>query len=470
MALHFVATIPDDMRLGDVYTVNIGTTAPVVVFGRRALYDELIWDKDGGFSGNWVDRSSMSGDGTSGYVFVLGRRATSTAGLSLYFGDGVVSGGGPAPTGDVTGPGSATDNAVVRFDGTTGKLVQTSLVTVSDAGSIAVPSGQTVGGRDLAADGSKLDGVEAGAQVTSFSRVSSALAAASSAVSFNAKNLSSVADPVSAQDAATKAWCTASFAAIGGGGSGSSWQTLLDLNLSQEANFTFVDGANSWKGLTWTGKNIASGADIFAVVNGTGLKIDTNAVASDFYTGVDTAPQIYLTLDQISGFDAKRSKLRITSQLQLTNSNINYELSFIGVAVVPYVGGQRGLWGYRRGFDSSFASMPFVINGGAVSSSNTAGTETHDVCEMTWNSWDRVQWTTKLGTQAASAANSAEFVFSSTPPRADYMYGGTGMRTPSTTHYLTTSSALALMFCAYPVNTTNSFYAVLTRLRVEYFL
>ena len=39
---------------------------------------------------------------------------------------------GTIGTGDVVGPASATDNAVVRFDGTTGKLVQNSAVTVAD--------------------------------------------------------------------------------------------------------------------------------------------------------------------------------------------------------------------------------------------------------------------------------------------------------------------------------------------------
>ena len=38
-----------------------------------------------------------------------------------------------ATGGDVTGPASATDNAVVRFDGTTGKLVQNSVVTIADS-------------------------------------------------------------------------------------------------------------------------------------------------------------------------------------------------------------------------------------------------------------------------------------------------------------------------------------------------
>jgi hypothetical protein len=40
----------------------------------------------------------------------------------------------PSAGGDVVGPASATDNAIARFDTTTGKLIQNSTVTVSDAG------------------------------------------------------------------------------------------------------------------------------------------------------------------------------------------------------------------------------------------------------------------------------------------------------------------------------------------------
>jgi len=58
-------------------------------------------------------------------------------GEALLFGINVSyaanSGGG---SGDVTGPGSATDNAVVRFDSTTGKVVQNSAVIVDDSGNI----------------------------------------------------------------------------------------------------------------------------------------------------------------------------------------------------------------------------------------------------------------------------------------------------------------------------------------------
>jgi len=45
--------------------------------------------------------------------------------------------GTPSGSGDVVGPSSATDNAIARFDTTTGKLIQNSVVTVSDTGAIS---------------------------------------------------------------------------------------------------------------------------------------------------------------------------------------------------------------------------------------------------------------------------------------------------------------------------------------------
>lgn len=45
-------------------------------------------------------------------------------------------GSGNVPEGVVIGPDSSTDNAIVRFDGTTGKLIKDSGVTVNDAGNL----------------------------------------------------------------------------------------------------------------------------------------------------------------------------------------------------------------------------------------------------------------------------------------------------------------------------------------------
>lgn len=62
-----------------------------------------------------------------------------------------------AGTGDVVGGASSTDNAIARYDGTTGKLIQNSVVTVDDTGNLAgvgtintkaLPTGDIIGSSD----------------------------------------------------------------------------------------------------------------------------------------------------------------------------------------------------------------------------------------------------------------------------------------------------------------------------------
>jgi hypothetical protein len=46
-----------------------------------------------------------------------------------------------AGSGDFVGPGGSTDNAIVRFDSTTGKLGQNSSITIGDTGALGLPDG-----------------------------------------------------------------------------------------------------------------------------------------------------------------------------------------------------------------------------------------------------------------------------------------------------------------------------------------
>jgi hypothetical protein len=67
-----------------------------------------------------------SADGSNGQVLTTNGSAT----LSW------TTAGGGGGTGDVVGPASATDNAITRFDQTTGKLIQNSTVILDDSGTI----------------------------------------------------------------------------------------------------------------------------------------------------------------------------------------------------------------------------------------------------------------------------------------------------------------------------------------------
>ena len=71
----------------------------------------------------------------------IGELAVNLADQKLYSknasGTVILVGQGVSGTGDVVGPSSATDNAVARFNSTTGKLIQNSVVTVDDTGNVA---------------------------------------------------------------------------------------------------------------------------------------------------------------------------------------------------------------------------------------------------------------------------------------------------------------------------------------------
>lgn len=80
---------------------------------------------------------------TSGNL-IAGELAINTADGILYYEDS----GGTVQTiatkagasGDVVGPASATDNAIARYDLTTGKLIQNSGVTIDDSDNVTLPA------------------------------------------------------------------------------------------------------------------------------------------------------------------------------------------------------------------------------------------------------------------------------------------------------------------------------------------
>jgi hypothetical protein len=116
--------------------------------GDWAVYNGSIWQKVdntetvtsvNGQVGAVVLTTTNIAEGTNEYFTTARARTSVSAGTGISYDNltGVITNSSPSLGGDVVGPASATDNAIARFDLTTGKLIQNSVVTVSDTGAIA---------------------------------------------------------------------------------------------------------------------------------------------------------------------------------------------------------------------------------------------------------------------------------------------------------------------------------------------
>jgi hypothetical protein len=101
--------------------------------GDWAVYNGTVWQK---VDNTETVTSVNIAEGTHLYYTDARARASVSAGTGISYdsGTGVITNSSPSLGGDVVGPASATDNAIARFDTTTGKLLQNSVVTVGDTG------------------------------------------------------------------------------------------------------------------------------------------------------------------------------------------------------------------------------------------------------------------------------------------------------------------------------------------------
>jgi hypothetical protein len=127
----------EEITVGSGLNLSAGTLS--ATGGGGAVATDAIWDAKGDLAvGTGANTAAKLTVGTNGHVLI----ADSAEATGLRWGS-------VAGTGDVVGPASATDNALVRFDATTGKLVQNSNVTLGDSGTALIFSGaagMTAGG------------------------------------------------------------------------------------------------------------------------------------------------------------------------------------------------------------------------------------------------------------------------------------------------------------------------------------
>jgi hypothetical protein len=127
-------------------------------------------------------------------------------------------------SGDVVGPASATDNAIARFDLTTGKLIQNSGVTIDDSNNLTIP-----GQADLRlADSDSSNWVAFQAPATVASNVTYTLPSADGSAN----------QVLTTNGSGTLSWATAASAEAGG--------AIVINSTTASASYTFPSGTNGF--------------------------------------------------------------------------------------------------------------------------------------------------------------------------------------------------------------------------------
>jgi hypothetical protein len=136
---YYVVSVAGSTNLDGITSWNVGDWA---------IFNGTVWQKVdntdavtsvNGYTGTVVLTTTDVAEGTNQYFTTARARTSVSAGTGISYDNvtGVITNASPSLGGDVVGPASSTDNAVARFDTTTGKLLQNSVVTVGDTGAVS---------------------------------------------------------------------------------------------------------------------------------------------------------------------------------------------------------------------------------------------------------------------------------------------------------------------------------------------
>jgi hypothetical protein len=125
----------DGTNVSGVIALLAGGNNPSSVLGYVTIRKEFAPE-------NFVTMKITTLTSASGYTKLVGTVEASSGATpfsdtdNLYFSIDVSGDKGDPGAGDLSGPGSSTDNAVVRWDGTSGATTQNSSVTIDDSGNV----------------------------------------------------------------------------------------------------------------------------------------------------------------------------------------------------------------------------------------------------------------------------------------------------------------------------------------------
>jgi hypothetical protein len=151
----------DGTNVSGVIALLAGGNNPSSVLGYVTIRKEFAPE-------NFVTMKITSITSASGYTKLVGTVEASSGATpfsdtdNLYFSIDVSGDKGDPGAGDLSGPGSSTDNALVRFDGAGGSAVQNSGWTLSDANALTAGGVFDMNGNTLTVDAVTLSGVVSG--------------------------------------------------------------------------------------------------------------------------------------------------------------------------------------------------------------------------------------------------------------------------------------------------------------------
>lgn len=303
---------------------------------------------------------NVSGVGTSGQVLT----SNGAAALPTWQTNG-------SGTGDVVGPGSSTDNALVRFDGTTGKLIQNGVITEDDTGNLSIAA--SVSGATLSALVSNTSNT-ASSQALHQAQV----AGSTAADAFFQANINGGQSWVWGLDnSASDAFVVASSSALGTTNIMSS-ATSGEINYPlQPAFFAYQASVQSDVTGNGTAYTLGTTTDLTEVFDQNGDFDPTSGV----FTAPVTGRYFLYTTIQMNGITSAMT----LGQCQISTSNRLWLASYLNCAAARTVSTLPDYYGF---FCTAYADMDAAdtataiiqINGGAGNTADVVGGSNTGVC------------------------------------------------------------------------------------------
>jgi len=322
---------------------------------------------------------------------------------------GPAGGGG----GDVAGPASSTDNAIARFDLTTGKLIQNSGVTISDFNALTTPSSVTAGklvgslsdsGTSLTAGFPNQELINTDGTANNWIRTFYTDTAGGSPAAITGVQVTDHTNEYGDYIVATRSAGTGLTEKLRIGGDG---------NINAQAGNITTTGNMSCAVRLTTGTSVASAGVRWSGSNGTSLGLMRNVPTGGTHSFAIANTSL---LDISAGvIDAQANNITTTGAISggnLSGTNTGDQTSIVGIT------------GTKAQFNTALSDGSFATGGGTAT-----GTNTGDQTTVTGNSGTTnalISATTTVNVSSATAPTTGQVLTATSGTAATWQNAGGG--------------------------------------------